>query len=85
MQFAAACSFIGIAVSLYSWQHGSIFAYSHGLIDSALLVLFLIFFAWLLTGRSPGLESADGHEDSRKSLAFRLGKSLNGVRRRLRG
>ena len=76
MQFAAACSFIGMAVALYTYRHGSLFAYSHGTIDSILLVLFLALLAWLLSGRRSSLSSANGHEDTRKSFAFRLGKTL---------
>lgn len=83
MPFALACSYIGIAVAAYSYTHGSIFAHSRGPIDNALLVAFLFFFAWLLSGSSR-LVGADTHEDARQSFAFRLGKSLNGIRRGFR-
>ena len=83
LPFPLACAYLGIAVAGYSFIHGSFFAYSHGPVDSALGVAFLLFFAWLLSG--PRLMSANSHEEARKSLAFRLGKSLNKVRRGLRG
>lgn len=84
MPFPLACAYIGIAAAAYTFTHGSLFAYSHGAIDNALLIAFLFFFAWLLSDRSAGLVGADAHEDTSKSLAFRLGKSLNGIRRGLR-
>lgn len=85
LPFPLVCGFIGIAVAGYSATHGSIFTYSHGPIDSALLIGFLFFLAWLLSGRRSGLVGSDAHEDAGKSLAFRLGKSLKGIRRGLRG
>uniref|UniRef100_A0A6H1Z9X6 Uncharacterized protein n=1 Tax=viral metagenome TaxID=1070528 RepID=A0A6H1Z9X6_9ZZZZ len=39
---------------------------------------------WLLSPRrSAGLEGSDGHESPGKGFAFRLGKSLNRIGRRL--
>lgn len=75
LPFPLACAIIGIAVGGYIAKHGSLFAYSHGPIDSALLVLFLIFLAWLISGRN---ELVDGtaHDHPDKSIAFRLGKAL---------
>lgn len=84
MPFPLACAYIGIAAAAYSFTHGSLFAYSHGAIDSALLIAFFFFFAWILSDRRSGLVGADGHEEARNSLAFRLGKSLNRIRGRLR-
>lgn len=75
LPFPMVCAFIGIAVAGYSATHGSIFAYSHGAIDSVLLVLFLVFLAWLLSGSD---EPVDGtaHDHSSQSIAFRLGKAF---------
>lgn len=83
LPFPMVCAYIGIAAAGYSLTHGSLFAYSHGPIDSVMGVAFLFFLAWLLS--SSRLVGADAHEEARKSLAFRLGKSLNKVRRGLRG
>lgn len=84
LPFPLACAFIGIAVAGYSATHGSIFAYSRGPIDSALLIAALVLLAWLLSGRRSRLVGADAHEETRKSLAFRMGKALNGIRRGFR-
>lgn len=51
---------------------------------SAFAVFFLLLWWCFKPSRSAGLVGADTHEDARKSLAFRLGKSLNGIRRGLR-
>ena len=42
----------------------------------------VVLLLWFLTRRRTGLESPDGHEDTRNLVAFRLGQSLNRVRRR---
>lgn len=39
--------------------------------------------AWCVQVRVPQVD-AEGHEQARQGIAFRLGKALNGVRRRLR-
>ena len=42
----------------------------------------VVFLLWFLTRRSSGLEGPNGHEDASNLVAFRLGQSLNRVRRR---
>lgn len=82
MPFAVVCSYITIALifilpryseQIWDWR------------DYTALTLFILIFAWLLSGRGSSLEGADAHEEPGNSFAFRLGQSLNGVRRRLRG
>ena len=53
--------------------------YSNGRADFAMFVLFMAFMVWLLSDR----ERRDG-ESAGERLAFRLGKTLNGVLGRLR-
>lgn len=75
----------GIAIGGYTYVHGSIFAYSHGLIDSAALILFFVFMLWLLgPSRRSCVIGTDAHEHSRNGFSFRLGKSLNRIRRGFR-
>lgn len=52
--------------------------------DYAAIGVFILFMFWLLRERRQADGSGDG-ENPRQSLAFRLGKSLNGVVRRFRG
>lgn len=81
MPFAVVCSYITVALifilpryenQVWDWR------------DYVALGLFIPLLAWLLSGRSAGLESTDGHQRTRQSFAFRLGKALNRVRSRLR-
>lgn len=52
---------------------------------TAIAGLFLLLW-WLLSPRRcTGLESTDAHERASEGFAFRLGQSLNRVRRGLRG
>lgn len=82
VSFAMVCSYAAVAMIFilpryagqnWDWR------------DYAALTVFILLLGWLFSSRgSAGLVSPDGHEDSRQSLAFRLGKSLNRVRGRLR-
>ena len=75
----------GIAIGSYTYVHGSLFAYSHGLIDSAALILFFVFMLWLLGPlRRSSVVGTDAHENARNGFSFRLGKSLNRIRRGFR-
>lgn len=82
ISFPVFCAFAGIAsvaiLPRYAGQHW-------GWLDYAALTFFFFFLWWCLKPlRRSGLVSANPHEEARKSLAFRLGKSLNKVRRGLR-
>lgn len=84
LPFPAACAFIGIGLTSViiargGWENFS--ASGHGWLDTAAFILFLFFFAWLLTGRRSSLESAEGHESAGQGFAFRLGKALNRILR----
>ena len=79
--FPVTCGLIGMAVAAHGYTQGF---HSRGPIDTALGVVFLLFLAWLLSSGNTSLVGADTHEDTSKSLAFRLGKSLNGIRRGFR-
>jgi cell division protein FtsW (lipid II flippase) len=56
---------------------------SHGPLDLMAFGGFVVFMWWLLRNRESGGDSADG-QGADKSIAFRLGKALNGVRRGFR-
>ncbi|MET3593628.1 MULTISPECIES: hypothetical protein [Mesorhizobium] len=58
--------------------------HSYGLIDTAVLILFLIFVWWLISDFSGGKEPVltDAKDGVDNSLAFRFGKFLNRVFRR---
>ena len=71
-----------IAVGLYLAENG--FQYVNGWADVGMFVLFCGFM-WLLFRESGSAKQAHTHEDPRQSVAFRFGKFLNSIRRRLRG
>jgi hypothetical protein len=75
LPFPTACAIIGIAVAAYSAVHGSIFASSHGIMDSAMLIAFLVFLAWLISG-SDKLVDGPAHDEPSQSFTFILGKTL---------
>ena len=52
--------------------------------DWIFIVLTIALLAWCVQTRVPEID-AEGHEQSGQGFAFRLGKSLKGVWRRLRG
>lgn len=52
---------------------------------AAFAVLGLLLWWFLSPSRRNALLDADGHERANKGIAFRMGKSLNRVGRRLRG
>lgn len=53
--------------------------------DYAALTAFFMLMAWLFTPlRSTSLVGADGHESTRNSFSFRLGKSLQRIWRGFR-
>lgn len=52
--------------------------------DWIFIGLFFALMAWCVQVRVPHVD-AEGHEQTSQGLAFRLGKALNRVRRRLRG
>lgn len=57
-----------------------------GWADAVAIGLLLLLLWWCFTpSRRTGLIGADAHEDASQSLTFRLGKSLNGIWRGLRG
>ena len=80
--FAMVCSYATVAmIFILPRYEGQIWDWR----DYTALTAFILLLGWLFSSSgSSGLVSTDGHEDTRKSFAFRLGKSLNRVRRRLR-
>ncbi|AZO00340.1 hypothetical protein EJ066_26220 [Mesorhizobium sp. M9A.F.Ca.ET.002.03.1.2] len=60
---------------------------SHGPIDTALFVVFLVFFWWLISDFSGGKASvdADGHQSANTGIAFRFGRFLSRIFRGNRG
>lgn len=82
VSFAMVCSYMSVALifilpryanQIWDWR------------DYTALTAFVLLLGWLLSSSgSSGLVGTDGHENPSKSFAFRLGKSLNRVRNRLR-
>jgi hypothetical protein len=76
---AAAALAFGLAIMLSRGGYAN-----HGPIDSALLVVFLVFFWWLISdfsGREAGVD-ADARQSEDDGIAFRFGKFLNRIFRR---
>lgn len=63
--------------ALVAWKNGGI--NSHGHLDTAMFIAFLVFMAWLLT---PGKNNASGGKKPGQGIAFRLGQSLRSIWRR---
>lgn len=74
--YGSALGVIGISTAITIWKNGGI--NSHGPIDTALFIGFLMLLAWLIL---PGAARRDGrhHEKPGNGLAFRLGKTLGGI------
>lgn len=56
---------------------------SHGPLDFLAFCGFIVFMWWLLRDRKSAGDSSNG-QGADKSIAFRLGKALNGIRRGFR-
>lgn len=80
MRFPIVCAFIGMSLAILLPRYKD---QTWGWLDYTALTLFVFLLAWLLSG-SAGVVRADRHEDATNLVAFRLGKSLNHIRRRLR-
>lgn len=65
-----------MVTGLVAWKNGGI--NSKGPLDTAMFIVFIAFFAWLLT---PSKDKAAAGEQPNQGVLFRLGKALNGVRR----
>lgn len=83
---------VAVFAGSYSLREGGLFAKTSGWMDKLALILFLPFLAWLVadwmkrdadSGRD-SLPDNGVHKHPGDGFAFRLGKSLNRVFRRLR-
>lgn len=79
----------GIAVAIYIANHGSLFKYSHGLLDELMFFAFVaivIAFHWprkpSIPGSKPGTStSAHNSQGAGQGFAFRCGKAFKKIRR----
>jgi len=80
--FGTICAFAGASLFVTVQRYDTS---RWGWADAIAIGVLLLLLWWCFTpSRRSGLVGADAHEDASKSFTFRLGKSLNGVRRRLR-
>ena len=81
VSFAMVCSYATVAlIFILPRYEGQVWDWR----DYTALTAFILLLGRVFSSRGgAGLMSADAHEDARNSLAFRAGKSLKSIRRRL--
>lgn len=75
--------FGGIALAMIA-SRDQLPNYAPGIGDWIFIGLMVLLLAWCVSERAANIDT-EGHEQPSKGLAFRIGKSLNRIRRRLRG